>query len=253
MDFEFTYTRLARTEASESYVVWLRENGSDSKDRLGFLELHFERRVAHGTLIIERELSSEVLGWIVSKIDDELVNYEREDFIVSVYLGEEVGYYSDVIGEEERSYQKATRGDLNEIHKTISKVIGRQQAAKGKLTEHAICSYFEKLGFQSEIADSHLDAAKVDVVATSTEEVLYVQSKAGVISSSEIRKVVSSVSKISESSDRVVSAVIIAREFPMDAEIRRRSLESEFGVNVMYIQLYQILAASPEYRRALGG
>lgn len=39
----------------------------------------------------------------------------------------------------------------------------------------------------------------------------------------------------------------------MDAEIRRRSLESEFGVNVMYIQLYQILAASPEYRRALGG
>lgn len=253
MDLEFTYTRLARTEASESYVVWLRESGSESKDRLGVLELHFERRVAHGTLIIERKLDSETLGGLISKIDDELVNYEREDFIVSVYLGEDVGFYSDVIGEEERSYQKATRGDLNEIHKTISKVIGRQQAAKGKLTEHAICDFFEKLGFQSEIADSRLDAAKVDVVATSNEEVLYVQSKVGIISSSEIRKIVSSVSKISESSGRIISAVIVAREFPMDAEIRRRSLESEFGVNVMYIQLYQILAASPEYRRALGG
>jgi hypothetical protein len=80
-----------------------------------------------------------------------------------------------------------------------------------------------------------------------------VQSKAGVISSSEIRKILSSVSMLPEVPNRVASVVVIAREFPMDAEIRKRSLEAEFGINIMYIQLYQVLSASPEYRRALGG
>jgi hypothetical protein len=253
MDLDFSYIRLARTESSESYVVWGRRKGSDSKSRIGFLELHFERRVAHGTLIIENELSSEVLGKLISQLDDELVNYEREDFIVSVYLGEEVGYYSDVIGEEERSYQRATRGDLNEIHKTITKVIGRQQAAKGKLAEHAICDYFEKLKYKTKIADSELDAAKVDVVATSEDEILYVQSKVGAVSSSEIRKIVASISNLPKVPGRLASAVIIAREFPMDAELKRRSLETELGINIMYIQLYQVLASVPEYKRALGG
>ena len=89
---DLRFERQYRTAHSEGYLLF------DGSDRLGRIELHFTPSVVYGTMAIERELPEDDVLDIIEQADDELVmtaDVPRDDFIVSVYQGRDVGTYSD--------------------------------------------------------------------------------------------------------------------------------------------------------------
>ena len=65
---------------------------------IGRVELHFTNNVVYGLVIVEREMPEEDVLDLIEKIDEDLVwsaDLPREDFVVTVYQGREVGVYSD--------------------------------------------------------------------------------------------------------------------------------------------------------------
>ena len=94
MDARFRFTRLVRTQSSEIYLIWEEEN------RVGQLDLHYAGETIHATLILEADLSVTSEEELLSQIDEEIVtsylpNFERNDFIVTVFRGEEISSYTD--------------------------------------------------------------------------------------------------------------------------------------------------------------
>jgi len=86
------FERQVRTEASEAFVVY------GGARRIGRLDLHYARFEVHGTLISEVELTDDEVQQLIDQIDEELVQThdpEREDFLVTVFKSEELGFYSD--------------------------------------------------------------------------------------------------------------------------------------------------------------
>jgi hypothetical protein len=95
---ELRYDRVCRTAQSEAYLL------SEGDMPFGRVDLHFGTSVVHGVLIVERDLSDEDLHGLVQRIDDDLVwtaDLPREDFLVTVYRGSEVGVISDREEDEE--------------------------------------------------------------------------------------------------------------------------------------------------------
>lgn len=175
----FSFTRLVRTSSSENHVIRRPSNDPDSNDNIGSIDLHFEGNLVHGTLVLEIALDRAALESLIDQITDQLVPTERDDFIFTAYSGTEIGYYSDFVSEEDRSYHSATKGDVEEIRRSLAKVIGSHQNARGKVAEHAAVAYFQTIGYSAERAGDELDALKIDVIASSDTEVVYVQSKLG--------------------------------------------------------------------------
>ncbi|HET8911658.1 MAG TPA: hypothetical protein VFN23_09365 [Ktedonobacteraceae bacterium] len=67
-------------------------------NRIGTVDIHFTNAAVHGTLILERELEEAELTKLIEQIDEDLVlsaDMPRDDFLVSVYVGKDVGFYSD--------------------------------------------------------------------------------------------------------------------------------------------------------------
>ena len=248
----FSFTRIVKTPTSENFVVRRPTSDPESNDNVAHLDLHFEGRLIHGTLVLEVQMNDEELAQLIDQMTDQLVPTERNDFIFTVYLGTELGYYSDIISESDRSYHSATKADVEEIRSSLARVIGSHQLARGKLTEHATCAYFKALGYDADRAGDELDAMKIDVIAKSSTEIVYAQTKLGAISPSEMRKVVSSVASLRTIDSKTVVAAVVAKIFPKDSEKLRRELEAEFGVPIMCVQTYQVALAVPEYRQALG-
>ena len=89
---ELRYDRVCRTSHSEAYLL------SEGDKPFGRVDLHFGTTVVHGVLVVEREFSDEDLHGLVQRIDDDLVwtaDQPREDFLVTIYHGTEVGVISD--------------------------------------------------------------------------------------------------------------------------------------------------------------
>lgn len=79
-------------------------NNLQSNNRLGTVDIHFTTTAVHGTLILERELEEADLTKLIEQIDEDLVlsaDMPRDDFLVSVYVGKDVGFYSDEYFAEE--------------------------------------------------------------------------------------------------------------------------------------------------------
>lgn len=92
------FERQYRTTHSEGYLIF------EGSDRLGRVELHFTPTVVYGTLVVERELEEDDVLDLIEQADDELVltaDVPREDFVVSVYQGRDLGTYSDEYFEED--------------------------------------------------------------------------------------------------------------------------------------------------------
>ena len=89
---DLRFERQYRTPHSEGYLLL------DGGDRLGRIELHFTSSVVYATMVVEREIAEEEILDVIEQIDDELVmtaDVPRDDFIVAVYHGRDVGTYSD--------------------------------------------------------------------------------------------------------------------------------------------------------------
>ena len=89
---DIRYDRLCRTPSSEAYLL------SQQDEPIGRVELHFTSNVVYGLVILERELPEEEVLDLIERIDDDLVwsaDLPRDDFVVTVYQGREIGVYSD--------------------------------------------------------------------------------------------------------------------------------------------------------------
>lgn len=94
---DIRFERHFRTPYSESYYI-MQGSGLQSNSRLGTIDIHFTTTAVHGTLILERELEEADLSKLIEQIDEDLVlsaDMPRDDFLVSVYIGKDVGFYSD--------------------------------------------------------------------------------------------------------------------------------------------------------------
>jgi hypothetical protein len=94
----YKFERECRTPYSEAYLV-LEEDG----ERIGRLDLHFTPTVVHATLCVQNTLASGEIQDLIDVIDEELVtsaDTPREDLVVAVYQGQEVGVFSDQMEEE---------------------------------------------------------------------------------------------------------------------------------------------------------
>lgn len=94
MEGQYKFVRLVRTSSSEIYVIW------DGENRLGQLDLHYAGDIIHGTLVLEIELDPSREEELLTEIDQDIVSsyrpsYDREDFLVTVYRGEEISTYTD--------------------------------------------------------------------------------------------------------------------------------------------------------------
>lgn len=107
------FERQYRTANSEGYLIF------DGDDRLGRLELHYTSTVVYGTLVVERELEEDDVLDLIEQTDDELVStadVPREDYLVSVYQGREVGTYSDEYFEEDEDEDEEDGEGEDEEH-----------------------------------------------------------------------------------------------------------------------------------------
>ncbi|GCE20619.1 hypothetical protein KDK_44190 [Dictyobacter kobayashii] len=99
------FERHFRTPYSEGYYI-MQGNNLQSNNRLGTVDIHFTTTAVHGTLILERELEEADLTKLIEQIDEDLVlsaDMPRDDFLVSVYVGKDVGFYSDEYFAEENN------------------------------------------------------------------------------------------------------------------------------------------------------
>lgn len=94
MDARFRFTRLVRTQSSEIYLIWEEEN------RVGQLDLHYQGETIYATMILEADLSVTSEEELLTQIDDDVVasylpSFDRTDFVVTVFRGEEISSYTD--------------------------------------------------------------------------------------------------------------------------------------------------------------
>lgn len=101
----FRMTRLVRTQSSEIYLIW------DDDRRLGQLDIHYAHDTIHATLVLEADLPIEQEEGLIAQIDDDIVqsylpNFDREDFLITVFRGEEISNYTDTSGATEEDFDE---------------------------------------------------------------------------------------------------------------------------------------------------
>jgi len=94
----YRLVRVVRTASSEVYLIW------DGEQRVGQIDIHFPAQhrdpLVHGTLILETSLDAAQEESLLSQIDEDIVSsylphFDRQDFLVTVYRGDEVNQYND--------------------------------------------------------------------------------------------------------------------------------------------------------------
>ena len=106
---DIRFDRHFRTPSSEGYYI-MEGSSPQSSTRLGTIDIHFTTTNVHGTLILERELEEAEIAKLIEQIDEDLVlsaDVQRDDFLVSVYVGKDVGFYSDDYFTEESESSSA--------------------------------------------------------------------------------------------------------------------------------------------------
>ena len=92
------FERTVRTESSEIFNVF------GGARRIGRVDIHYGRFEVHATLLLDVELTDDELQALIDQLDEELVQThdpEREDFLVTVFKSEELGFYSDEFESED--------------------------------------------------------------------------------------------------------------------------------------------------------
>ncbi|HET9111768.1 MAG TPA: hypothetical protein VFN78_13145 [Ktedonobacterales bacterium] len=86
------FDRHFRTASSEGYHI-MRDG-----ERIATADLHFTLADVRCTLILEKPLERDEIARLIERIDEDLVlsaDVPREDLLVNVYQGAEVGFFSD--------------------------------------------------------------------------------------------------------------------------------------------------------------
>ena len=105
------FDRQFRTPYSEGYHLML------GTARVGTVDLHFTSTTVHCTLVLERPLKREDLAKLIEQIDEDLVlssDTPRDDFLVSVYQGKEVGFFNDSFRADQEELTLTTGASFDE-------------------------------------------------------------------------------------------------------------------------------------------
>ena len=89
---DYHFERIARTPQSESWRV------ETDDAAIGRVDLHFTDAKAYGTLVVHTSLPETEIEVLIAEIDARLVSTAdeyREDFVVTVWRGEEFGTFSE--------------------------------------------------------------------------------------------------------------------------------------------------------------
>ena len=100
---KFRLVRLLRTLSSEIYVIW------EGDQRIGQIDLHYADTSVQADLFLEAPLGEGERQELLTQLDDDVVSsylpsFERDQFIVTVFVGQEVDSFnypptSDEVGE----------------------------------------------------------------------------------------------------------------------------------------------------------
>ena len=88
----YFFERECRTPFSEAYNIL------EEDTPIGRLDLHLTTNVVHATLCVAESLTMESIGELIETVDDELIDaigIARNEFIVHVHQGQDVGVYSN--------------------------------------------------------------------------------------------------------------------------------------------------------------
>ena len=89
----YNFERECRTPYSECYTI-IEEGGA----AIGRLDLHFTYNVVHATLCVEESLTQESIQELIETVDEDLIDavgVNRDEFIVHVHQGRDVGVFSN--------------------------------------------------------------------------------------------------------------------------------------------------------------
>jgi hypothetical protein len=95
---EYRLERECRTPYSEAYLIVAGD------DRVGRVDMHYTPSIVYATLCVEEKITAEGIQELIDQVDEEMVmsaDVARDDFIVTVYQGREVGIFSDEEFEED--------------------------------------------------------------------------------------------------------------------------------------------------------
>jgi hypothetical protein len=105
------FDRHFRTPSSEGYHVF------EGETRLATVDLHFTSTSVHCTLIVERDLDRAALARLIEQIDEDLVlsaDTPRDDLLVNVYRGSEIGFFTDTFHPDEDELVAELGDDLDD-------------------------------------------------------------------------------------------------------------------------------------------
>ncbi len=88
----FYFEREVRTTRSECYTIL--EDG----EAVGRLDLHFATGMVHGTLIVAESLTQDGIQDVVAIVDEDIIDavgVERDDFVLHVHQGRDLGVYAN--------------------------------------------------------------------------------------------------------------------------------------------------------------
>lgn len=101
---KYTFEREWRTPHSEGYRIDGTEEG------IGRVDIHFtDAGTVYATMCVSDDLSDSDIQELIGEIDERLVmttDPYRDDFVVTVWSGRQVGVYSDEEEEEEEEYEE---------------------------------------------------------------------------------------------------------------------------------------------------
>jgi len=107
----FNFERETRTPQSEAFII-----ESDGEE-IGRVDLHYSGSTAYATLCVPDTFDDDAIEELIGEIDERLVmSWEplRDDFIVTVWSGHEVGVFSengDEDDEDEEDDEPSTNGN----------------------------------------------------------------------------------------------------------------------------------------------
>jgi hypothetical protein len=88
----YNFERETRTPQSEAFVI------EADGDEIGRVDLHYAGTTAYATLCVPADFDDDSIEELIGEIDERLVmSWEplRDDFIVTVWSGREVGVFSE--------------------------------------------------------------------------------------------------------------------------------------------------------------
>jgi hypothetical protein len=110
----YNFERETRTPQSEAFVV------EADGEEIGRVDLHYSGTTAYATLCVPLDFDDEAIEELIGEIDERLVmSWEplRDDFIVTVWAGREIGVFSET-GDDEDEEEDDEDEDEEDLEST---------------------------------------------------------------------------------------------------------------------------------------